>query len=71
MFDSDVNTLDPTATLAAAAEARAVVDQAEVRLLDIAAHWGNLHGHLEPGVDNRSLPGMSGSSALAGRVRPR
>ena len=46
MFDTDLSALDEPATLAAAEHARAVVEQGEVRLLQTAAHWADLHGEL-------------------------
>lgn len=62
--------LDPAATLAAAVEARAVADGAETRLLEVAAHWGDLHGVLDQGVDHRSLPGMEQLVRLGGDGTP-
>ncbi len=46
MFDTDLSALDELATLAAAEQARAVVEQGEVRLLQTAAHWADLHSEL-------------------------
>ncbi len=46
MFDINLSALDEPATLAAAEHARAVVEQGEVRLLQTAAHWADLHSEL-------------------------
>ncbi len=46
MFDTDLSALDELATLAAAEQARTVVEQGEVRLLQTAAHWADLHSEL-------------------------
>ena len=71
MFDTeDLAGLGPAATLSAAAEARAAVDRAEVRLLAVAAHWADLHGEVEQRVDGRSLPGMERLVELSGAGTP-
>ncbi len=46
MFDTDLSALDELATLAAAEHARAVLSRREVRLLQTAAHWADLHSEL-------------------------
>ena len=57
MFDIDFTALDADATLATAASVRVVADRAEVLVLEAAAHWADLHGHLDD-PDGRALPGM-------------
>ena len=59
MFEADIVDLDADATLSAAVEARAAAERAEVRLLEVAAHWADLHGEPERLPDGRSLPGWS------------
>ena len=70
MFDTDLAGLGPAATLSAAAEAQAVADRAEVRLLAVAAHWADLHGEVEQTVDGRWLPGMERLVGLGGDGTP-
>ncbi len=72
MFDTDLSALDEPATLAAAEHARAVVEQGEVRLLQTAAHWADLHGELAratspllPGSEQLVLFGGDGTPAVA------
>ena len=70
MFDTDVADLGPAATLAAAGQARAVADRAETRLLQVAAHWADLHAVLDRSPQGRSLPGMEQLVALGGQGTP-
>ncbi len=48
MFETDLSELDADATLTFALSARALADRAEVRLIEAAAHWADLHGVIEP-----------------------
>jgi hypothetical protein len=66
MFDGEPADLDAATTLTEAAEVRAVADRAEVRLLELAAHWADLHGQLDPADDGVSLPGMERLVRLGG-----
>src|SRR6266498_1825240 len=69
MFDGDPSALSPDAALAAAAEYRAVADHAETRLLEVAAHWADLHPVVDPVVDrpdNVILPGMEQTVVCGG-----
>ncbi len=50
MFDTDLSAFDELATLAAAEQARTVAEQAEVRLLQTAAHWADLHSEIARGT---------------------
>ena len=43
MFDGDVAQLDADTALAVAADLRATADRAEARLLEVAAHYADLH----------------------------
>ncbi len=72
MFDTDLSVLDEPATLAAAEHARAVAEQAEVRLLQTAAHWADLHSELAratspllPGSEQLVRFGGDGTPAVA------
>ncbi|HEY3001241.1 MAG TPA: DUF222 domain-containing protein, partial [Kribbellaceae bacterium] len=68
MFDGDPSELDPDAALAAAAECRAVADRAETRLLEVAAHWADLHPVVDAmdRPDNVILPGMEQTVVYGG-----
>ncbi|HYU85910.1 MAG TPA: DUF222 domain-containing protein, partial [Kribbellaceae bacterium] len=69
MFDGDPSALGPDAALAAAAEYRAVADHAETRLLEVAAHWADLHPVVDPVFDrpdNVILPGMEQTVVCGG-----
>ncbi|MGA9344714.1 MAG: hypothetical protein WBV37_06400 [Nocardioidaceae bacterium] len=46
MFDIDLSALDEMATLAHVEQVRALAEQTEVRLLQTAAHWADLHSEL-------------------------
>jgi hypothetical protein len=70
MFDAGLADLDPAATLTAAAQARAAADRAEVRLLEVAAHWADLHDQLDPADQGVSLPGMERLVRFGGEGTP-
>jgi len=70
MFDGEPADLDAATTLTEAAEVRAVADRAEVRLLELAAHWADLHGQLDPADEGHSLPGMERLVRLGGEGTP-
>ena len=70
MFEADIVDLDADATLSAAVEARAAAERAEVRLLEVAAHWADLHGEPERLPDGRSLPGMEQLVTVGGDCTP-
>ncbi len=72
MFDTDLDALDETGTLSYVEQARADAEQAEVRLLQAAAHWGDLHGELAratspllPGGEQLVRFGGAGTPPLA------
>ncbi|MBA3310729.1 MAG: HNH endonuclease, partial [Nocardioidaceae bacterium] len=69
MFEIDFTALDADATLATAASVRVVADRAEVLVLEAAAHWADLHGHLDD-PDGRALPGMEELVRLGGESTP-
>ncbi len=71
MFDSDLSDLDADATLTFASSARALADRAEVRLIEAAAHWADLHGVVEDSEAGRSsLPGTEQQIQLGGDGTP-
>lgn len=71
MFDSDLSDLDADATLTFASSARALADRAEVRLIEAAAHWADLHGVVEDSEAGRSsLPGTEQLTRLGGDGTP-
>jgi hypothetical protein len=69
MFDAAVCDLDAAGALAAAEQARAVAAAAEVRILQIAAHWADLHGVLDGGP-GPVLPGEERLVDLGGAGTP-
>jgi hypothetical protein len=67
MFDTDLTALDADATLAFAADARALSDRVETRLIEAAAHYADLYGHIDHPVDlGSSLPGLERLVELGG-----
>ena len=70
MFDVDLAAADGHATLDAAAEARAVSDAADVRLLSAAARWADLHGEVETLESGAALPGLERLVQLGGDGTP-
>ncbi len=72
MFDIESGGLDVAGTLSFAVEARAVADRAEVRLIQAAAQYGDLHAVVDhPGVlEGGSLPGMERLVTLGGPGTP-
>lgn len=71
MFDQDLTRLDADATLAFAATTRAVADRAEVRLIEAAAHWADLHGVVQTaGQTHTALPGTERLVQLGGQGTP-
>jgi len=71
MFDTNLSVLDVDATLAFAADARALADRAETRLIEAAAHFADLHGVLNgPADGSGSLPGMERLVQLGGEGTP-
>ena len=69
MFDGVVAELDADAALAAAVELRATADRAEARLLEVAAHFADLHHEPCPGWNGRWFMGVRG--VLRWRSSPR
>ncbi len=72
MFDTDLDALDETGTLSYVEQARAAVEQGEVRLLQAAAHWADLHSELAratspllPGSEQLVRFGGAGTPPLA------
>ncbi|MEJ7774380.1 MAG: DUF222 domain-containing protein [Nocardioidaceae bacterium] len=69
MFDTDPAVLDADATLTDVVAARAVAEAAEVRILCDAAHWADLHHHLDH-TGGVSLPGMEQLVCFGGDGTP-
>ena len=72
MFDTDLSALDEPATLAHVEQVRAIAEQTEVRLLQTAAHWADLHSELAraaspllPGSEKLVRFGGDGTPAVA------
>ncbi len=72
MFDIDLSALDEMATLAHVEQVRALAEQTEVRLLQTAAHWADLHSELAraispllPGSEKLVQFGGDGTPAVA------
>ncbi len=70
MFDRDVAGLDAGAALAAAAELRAIADRAEAKLLEVAAHFADLHPEPDLAADTDWLPGMERAREFGGQGCP-
>ena len=71
MFDGDMAQLDADTALAVAADLRATADRAEARLLEVAAHYADLHpvpARQRPGVV--ILPGMENVFVCGGEGCP-
>lgn len=71
VFDYDVAELDADAALAAAASLRAVADRAEAKLLEVVAHFADLHP-VPAGVlpDSVIVPGMEDTEVHGGEGCP-
>ena len=72
MFDTDLSALDETAILSHVEEVRVVAEQTEVRLLQAAACWADLHSELAratspllPGSEKLVLFGGDGTPGVA------
>jgi len=70
MFELDFSGFDAGATLAFASRSRAEADRLEAGILAAAAHWADLHGHLDDDPDGRALPGMEQLVRLGGDGTP-
>src|SRR3990170_1827422 len=57
MFDGVVSELDAAGAVAAAVELRATAELAETRLLQVAAHFADLHPEPFSPLDGNYLPG--------------
>ena len=58
MFDISPDVLDADAVLSDVAAARALADRCEVRVLQDAARWADLHGDVERLESGAALPGL-------------
>ena len=58
MFETRVETLTTDEALCYAADVQAMSAAAEVELLQVAAHWADLHGVLDRPAGTTTLPGM-------------
>ncbi|MBA2560824.1 MAG: HNH endonuclease [Propionibacteriales bacterium] len=72
MFDKDIDGLGADATLQHAADVLAIRDLADGRLLEVAAHYADLHGHVTTPTDpgGVSLPSMERLVPLGGAGTP-
>ena len=71
MFDQGLDGLDADATLTLASTARAFANRAEVRVIEAAAHWADLHGLVQQ-VDagGAALPGTERMVQFGGEGTP-
>ncbi len=70
MFEDAVDVLDAQAALDAAAGLRRSADAAEAALLEVAAHYADLHPALDGGCAGHVVPGMERLTPLAGDGTP-
>ncbi len=71
MFDTDLTALDADMTLSELAAARALAERAEVRVMEAATHWADLHGVVDTTVQDRvALPGTERLVLLGGEGTP-
>ncbi|MGI8434029.1 MAG: DUF222 domain-containing protein [Nocardioidaceae bacterium] len=71
MFDTNLDALDADATLTFAADARSLVDRVETRIIEAAAHYADLNGHLDARFDSGSrLAGMERLVTFGGDGTP-
>ena len=71
MFDTPIDDLDADETLTLAAELRAASERAEARLLEVAAHFGDLHGVVDGDCGRSVLSGMEKLVVLGGEGTPK
>lgn len=74
MFECELRELGAEATLAEATNVQALARRAETRLLEVAAHWADLHGHLDRAGQatdaSGPLPGLEKLVQLGGEGTP-
>lgn len=70
MFDTDLSAYDAEATLAFVERSRAAVEGLETGLIAAAAHWADLHGHVDDADGSAALPGCEQLVPLGGDGTP-
>ena len=70
MFEDTVTDCTVGETLAAAARSRAAADAHEARILELAAHYGDLHAVTESDIIGHVVPGMERLIRLGGAGTP-
>jgi hypothetical protein len=70
MFDEQVGGPDPATTLSLVARAHRMVVQTECQLIELAAHWSDLHHPDSQAPTERTLPGAEQGRQLGGEATP-
>src|SRR5215212_7148739 len=70
MFDSEPGELDAAATMSLVSSAHRLVTEQECHLLELAAHWADLHHPASQSVTERALPGAERAWMLGGEGTP-
>jgi hypothetical protein len=70
MFDSEAGELDAAATMSLVSSAHRLVMEQECHLLELAAHWADLHHPASQSVAKGALPGAERAWVLAGEGTP-
>src|SRR5215216_3838188 len=70
MFDSEPGELDAAATMSLVSSAHRLVTEQECHLLELAAHWADLHHPASQSVAERALPGAERAWILGGEGTP-
>ena len=70
MFDEQAGGPDSAATLSLVARARWVVLQTECQLIELPAHWSDLHDPDSQVLTERTLPGAEQGRQLGGEATP-
>ena len=70
MFDSEPGELDAAATMSLVSSAHRLVTEQECHLLELAAHWADLHHPASQSVAERALPGAERAWMLGGEGTP-
>jgi hypothetical protein len=70
MFDEQAGGPDSATTLSLVAQARRMVLQTECQLIELAAHWSDLHHPDSQALTERTLPGAEQGRQLGGEATP-
>jgi hypothetical protein len=70
MFDEQAGGPDPATTLSLVTRARRMVLQTECQLIELAAHWSDLHHPDSQALIERTLPGAEQGRQLGGEATP-